>query len=55
MSAMSAARTSQRWCVARTCRAVIGTGHHHNVSPLIKQQFGNVSQSPPGRPWMVGH
>jgi hypothetical protein len=36
-------------------------GHHHPhprphpVSPLIKQQFGNVSQSPPDRPWMVGH
>lgn len=30
-------------------------GHQHNVNPLIKQQFGNVSQSPPGRPWMVGH
>ena len=30
-------------------------GHHHSVSPVIKQQFGNVSQSPPGRPWMVGH
>ncbi len=30
-------------------------GHHHNVSPAIKQQFGDVSQSPPGRPWMVGH
>ena len=30
-------------------------GHRHNVSPAIKQQFGDVSQSPPGRPWMVGH
>jgi hypothetical protein len=30
-------------------------GHHHRVSPLIKQQFGEVRQSPPSRPWMVGH
>ncbi len=29
--------------------------HHQEVNPLIKRQFGNVSQSPPGRPWMVGH
>jgi putative FmdB family regulatory protein len=28
---------------------------HHAVSPLIKQQFGNVHESPPGRPWLVGH
>jgi putative FmdB family regulatory protein len=33
-----------------------GHSHHHQtVNPLIKRQFGNVSQSPPGRPWMVGH
>jgi putative FmdB family regulatory protein len=31
-------------------------GHHrHGVSPLIKQQFGEVHRSPPDRPWMVGH
>lgn len=30
-------------------------GHEHSVSPLIKQQFGNVRKSPPDRPWMVGH
>lgn len=29
--------------------------HPHDVNPLIKQQFGNVSQGPPGWPWMVGH
>ena len=29
--------------------------HRHGVSPLIKQQFGGVQRSPPGRPWMVGH
>jgi putative FmdB family regulatory protein len=29
--------------------------HHHDVSPLIKQQFGNVHRSPPDRPLMVGH
>ena len=29
--------------------------HHHNINPLIKQQFGNVRQSPPDRLWMVGH
>ena len=28
---------------------------HHGVSPLIKQQFGDVHKSPPDRPWMVGH
>jgi hypothetical protein len=28
---------------------------HHGVSPLIKQQFGDVQKSPPARPWMVGH
>jgi len=28
--------------------------HHHSVNPL-KQQFGNVAQSAPGRPWTVGH
>jgi putative FmdB family regulatory protein len=30
-------------------------GHRHGVSPLIKQQFGEVHRSPPDRPWMVGH
>jgi len=30
-------------------------GHQHGVSPLIKQQFGDVQKSPPDRPWMVGH
>jgi putative FmdB family regulatory protein len=34
-------------------------GHHHSdhqkINPLIRQQFGNVSQSSPDRPWMVGH
>ena len=29
--------------------------NHHHVSPLIKQQFGDVRRSPPDRPWMVGH
>jgi putative FmdB family regulatory protein len=29
--------------------------HHRSVSPLIKQQFGDVHESPPSRPWMVGH
>jgi fluoride exporter len=29
--------------------------HGHGVSPLIKQQFGDVLKSPPGRPWMAGH
>ena len=29
--------------------------HQHNVSPSIKQQFGNVSPIPASRPWMVGH
>jgi hypothetical protein len=29
--------------------------HPHEVTPLIRQQFGNVSQSPSDRPWMVGH
>ncbi len=28
---------------------------HRHVGPLIKQQFGDVQKSPPGRPWMVGH
>jgi len=31
-----------------------GHSHQKNTNPLIKQQFGNVTQSPPGRPWMVG-
>ena len=26
----------------------------HAVSPLIKQQFGDVRRSPPDRPWMMG-
>ena len=26
----------------------------HGVSPLIKQQFGEVLRSPPDRPWMMG-
>jgi putative FmdB family regulatory protein len=30
-------------------------GHQHGVSPLIRQQFGDVQRSPPDRPWMVGH
>ena len=30
-------------------------GHAHGVSPLIKQQFGDVHKSPPSRPWLVGH
>ncbi len=30
-------------------------GHHHDVSPRIKQQFGDVHPSPSSRPWMVGH
>jgi hypothetical protein len=30
-------------------------GHRHEVSPLIKQQFGDVQKSPFTRPWMVGH
>jgi putative FmdB family regulatory protein len=30
-------------------------GHHQGVSPLIKQQFGDVHPSPPSRPWVVGH
>ena len=29
--------------------------HGHAVSPLVKQQFGEVRSSPPDRPWMVGH
>jgi hypothetical protein len=29
--------------------------HDHQVSPLIKQQFGNIHKSPPAWPWMVGH
>jgi hypothetical protein len=29
--------------------------HQHGVSPLIKQQFGDVHPSPSSRPWMVGH
>jgi putative FmdB family regulatory protein len=28
---------------------------HRHVNPLIKQQFGDVHQSPTSRPWMVGH
>ena len=28
---------------------------HRHVNPLIKQQFGDVHQSPPSRPWIVGH
>jgi hypothetical protein len=23
--------------------------------PMSKQQFGNVGQSPPDLPWMIGH
>ena len=30
-------------------------GHRHDISPLLKQQFGDVHKSPPDRPWMVGH
>jgi putative FmdB family regulatory protein len=30
-------------------------GHRLSVNPSIERQFGNVSPSPPGRPWMVGH
>ena len=30
-------------------------GHQHDISPLLKQQFGDVHKSPPDRPWMVGH
>jgi putative FmdB family regulatory protein len=29
--------------------------HRHAVSPLVRQQFGDVYQSPPRRPWLVGH
>jgi hypothetical protein len=29
--------------------------HHPNVNPVIRRQFGDVRQSPPSRPWMVGH
>jgi hypothetical protein len=29
-------------------------GLQHGVSPLIKQQFGDVRRSPPDRPWVVG-
>ena len=29
--------------------------HQHGVSPLLKQQFGEVNRSAHGRPWMVGH
>jgi putative FmdB family regulatory protein len=29
--------------------------HRRGVSPLVKQQFGDVRRSPPDRPWMVGH
>jgi CrcB protein len=29
--------------------------HDHGLSPLSKQQFGNIHRSPPDRPSMVGH
>jgi hypothetical protein len=29
-------------------------GPQHGVSPLIKQQFGDVPRNPPDRPWTVG-
>lgn len=29
--------------------------HHHDVSPLLKRQFGKVSRSHADRPWLVGH
>jgi fluoride exporter len=29
--------------------------HDHGVSPLIKQQFGNIHKSSPDRPSMVAH
>jgi putative FmdB family regulatory protein len=32
-----------------------GQHHHPGISPLIKRQFGDVHESPPSRPWMVGH
>ena len=45
MSATSEALMSPRSCAERICLRDQHS-HHHDVSPLIKQQFGNVTKPP---------